>query len=142
MKSQDSFERIWDELPSHLPEHPLPEGMEDRFWQRFSEELGGEEERRQRRAARMMWWKALFQPRWMGAAFGAAAVVLLMLTSFPSEIVRPERKTASTAQIHPINSPSPSDSPRLYQNMMLYENIEVLEKMKLLEQLPALTKGS
>ena len=152
MKQPSSFEQIWDNLPSHLPDNPLPEGMEDRFWQRFSEELGPEEQQRQQRAARNLWWESLLQFRWIGLAAGSVAAALLVMVAIPQseqgtrsvavvQKANPEQKSAVASQT-PDVTPKPNKSPQLYQDMQLYENMEVLEKMKLLEQLPTLTKGS
>ena len=163
--SPQPFEQIWDDLPSHLLETPLPEGMEDRFWQTFSQELGSEEQCRQRRAARRRWWESLRQFRWYGLAAGSVAMALLLFvvatphsTHVPTAtlLLKPSTPTSKTPWIRPVSqkhtvalqvksnlsSPPPTQTPHLYENLQMYENMEILEKIKLLEKLPTLTKGS
>ena len=143
---------LWEAL-TQLPEPPISDGMEARFWSRFEEELGDEERHRQQQHH---WLRQLCMSLWAEqsivwtAGFAAAFCVLWSAiqptptTQTPGTLAAAHRTSDNVQRPKAAKLPTQplqlSQLPR--EDKELYQHMPVLDKMELFENFDAIQQHS
>lgn len=141
------FDELWEQMRT-LPEPPLRQGMEARFWQRFDEEFAEEEQRRQRQKHHT-WWRRLWRsPYPVSLAMAACLYAFFWAFQVHQATISPAQE-APRAATRSVTPPSPlqakgtthtaqaqdAESMEMLRRLPMWKQLELFENFEAIQQL-------